>query len=522
MARIELSREESELIQERIQRFAVEAPERMRSQVAYVRDHQALPLFLDLFAALGIRADGVLVRWSIDGEPGVDSWPGVREVDERSVNFARVRCAVLYPQLRSLLPKRPATAITCEKCKGRGTPEGLRDGFICICSGLGWVPNVPLGLTADHRKALPPHFEFLVGSRSAPPLQGSAPPGSAPLQPLDYDGTVTLPEATLRSMACESPVPGARLAASWRLLVRGQALPPGAPGEGLRCLLLLNLATQQDLEILEVLLCLDPSPKVRGQAAILLWRVARDRDRVVDRLASQLEKEEVADVLVQLLSLVPALPFEKTRSIARSLLRYPSLDFGRAKVRAWCLQRWANDPSHADMIRDVGKYPEPTGAVLEALALAGRSFRLTEMSTLLDHRHLDAVLRIARRPFDVTDRRILVSLTGFLAPGRDAGPDGADGRSWRRPPRVGRIGKALWGCLREAYLAHDAPELTEEEKTWASVLREQIAAREATGTAPVSAAADEEMGSAYDMRRLLSLLTISPDASSGVGRVARG
>jgi hypothetical protein len=313
----------------------------------------------------------------------------------------------------------------------------------------------------------------------------------------------------------------------------------GAPGEGLRCLTLLNLATQQDLELLEVLLCLDPSPSVRAQAAVLLWRVSRDRDRVVDRLVAQLGKEEAPDVLVQLLSLVPALPFEKTRSVARSHLCHPSLDVRRAswrywlhtggpmdpsvadfvwrepsrELRAWCLQRWANDPSYADMMRDLGKHPEATGAALEALSLAGRTFRLTDLPALLDHRHLDAMLRVVRGPFDIADRRILVSLTGLLAPGRDAGPDGADGRPWYRSPRIGWIGQELWRCLNEAYSGHDAPALTAEEQTLASILAEQIAAWEA---APPSAEdEDEEMDplyELYEMQQLLGLLTGSPAA----------
>lgn len=395
----------------------------------------------------------------------------------------------------------------------------------------------PLERMVDHHKALPPHSDVLVDARPDLASPGSATPAPAPLQPLDFDGTVTLSDATLRAIACESPVPGARLAASWRLLIRGQALPTGAPGEGLRCLTLLNLATQQDLEILEVLLCLDPSAIVRGQAAVLLWRVARDRDRVVDRLVSQVRDERAPEVLVQLLSLVPSLPFGRTQSIARAYLGHPSLDVRRASWSYWlqsggsmepsvtaflwdepsrelcaaCLRRWANDPGHAEMLREVGRRPGAAGAVLEALTLAGRSFRLTEMSALLDDRHLDAALRIARRPFDATDRRILVSLTGLVGLGHDAGPEGADTRPWHDSPRIGWIGEGLWRCLREAYSCCDALALTEEEKNWASVLGKQIAA----GEAAAPAEEDEEIDPAYEldeMRQLLDLLTSSPAA----------
>jgi hypothetical protein len=383
---------------------------------------------------------------------------------------------------------------------------------------------------ADHRKALPARGESSSAAPLDPTPLDSAPLCAVPLQPVDFDGTLTLPEATLRAIARDSTAPGARLAAAWRLMMRGQALPTGAPGEGLRGLTLLNLATQQDLEILEVLVCLDPAPSVRAQASLLLWRVARDRDRVVDRLVAQLGSDEAPDVVNQLLSLVPSLPFEKTRSLALAYLCHPSLDVRRAswnywfenggsmesavtaliwrepsrELHAWCLSRWANDASHADMLRDVEKHPEAKGAVVEAISRAGRVFPLTAMSTLLHHSHLDTVLRIARRPFDVADRRILVSLTGLTA-----------FESGRGRPRLAWIGDALWRCLHEAYSSQDASTLTGEEKTWVAILEEEIAA-------PAAAPTDESEGEDYedyedpsdgreDMRRLLRVLTSAID-----------
>ncbi len=206
-------------------------------------------------------------------------------------------------------------------------------------------------------------------------------------------------------------------------------------------------------------------------------------------------------------------PMERT--VAALVWREPSRE-----LRAWCLQRWANDRSYADMLRDVEAWPESAGEVLEALSLAGRLFRLTELSALLDDRHLDTALRIARRPFDVADRRILVARSGLLALARD----GADGRSWREHLGSGWLGAALRRCLHEAYSSHDAPALTEEEKTWVPILEAQIATLEA---APLEAAPeedheDEDMDSpdrSDDMRRLLLLLTNSAaalDASGGL------
>lgn len=188
-------------------------------------------------------------------------------------------------------------------------------------------------------KALPRLAESLLAAKIAPSYASETPPveptAEPVTEPLDFEGTATLSEAALRTQASTSDHPGARLAACWRLMIRDQALPRSAPTEGIRLLTLMNLATQQDLELLEVLVCLDPSSAVRAQAATLIWRVARDRDRVVDLLVSRLQRDLSLEVLVHLLTLVPSLPFEKTRSMARSHMDHPSIDVRRASRDHW-------------------------------------------------------------------------------------------------------------------------------------------------------------------------------------------
>lgn len=49
---------------------------------------------------------------------------------------AVARAARQRPELRELLPRRPARARVCERCHGTG---GLDVARMCACAGLGWV-----------------------------------------------------------------------------------------------------------------------------------------------------------------------------------------------------------------------------------------------------------------------------------------------------------------------------------------------------------------------------------------------
>lgn len=172
-------------------------------------------------------------------------------------------------------------------------------------------------------KALPSRTESspaIEGPSQGAPEERLAP---RPIDPVDFDGTAALSDGVLRTQARDGGAPGVRLAACWRLMVRGQALPQTAPTEGVRLLTLMNLATLQDLELLEVLVCFDPCASVRAQAATLLWRVTRDRDRVVSLLVSRLRAETSPEVVKHLLALQPPLPPDQVGDFARARRRKP-------------------------------------------------------------------------------------------------------------------------------------------------------------------------------------------------------
>jgi hypothetical protein len=370
-------------------------------------------------------------------------------------------------------------------------------------------------------KALPTRAESLVNAQGEPSRSSEGPPDQPGVEPIDFDGTATLSDSALRMRVGESNAPGVRLAACWRLMLRNQALPQRSPGEGIRRLILINLATQQDLELLEVLLCLDPDGGVRAQTAILLWRVARDRDRVVGLLVSRLQEDASPEVLRQLLTLEPALPFERTQSMARSYLSHPSVEVRREgwsywirsggpidervadlvwrepsrDLRAWCLLRWAERPDYSVILRNAPGHPAAMRDALDALFQARRCFRVADLSPLLDDCEVEAVLRIARGPFDASERRLLISLTGLTD--RDG--------SKRRTAAPLWIGEQLWRCLRSAYSVDELP-LTSEEIAWTAFLEERIKAFETDGS---SVDGEMDMDSEWevdDMRELLGLL----------------
>lgn len=143
-----------------------------------------------------------------------------------------------------------------------------------------------------------------------------------------------LTDAELAS-AVDDEDPDRRLAACWRVMLRQQSLPTTPPDDGVRLLLLVNLAAVQSLDRLETLAVLDPCASVRAAAATLLWRVARDRDRVVDVLVARLACERASAVLVSLLQLDPSLPMDRVRAIVRRHADDPRDDVRGAAVALW-------------------------------------------------------------------------------------------------------------------------------------------------------------------------------------------
>ena len=101
---------------------------------------QLLPVMLDMGGCLGLRSDGEVVSFS---------WDEPRQLrvehDERIRNVALFRASLEYALLGCLMPRKPATAVTCPHCGGSGRISGLPQDLVktitCHCGGLGWLPK---------------------------------------------------------------------------------------------------------------------------------------------------------------------------------------------------------------------------------------------------------------------------------------------------------------------------------------------------------------------------------------------
>lgn len=100
----------------------------------------ALPLFIDMGGIYAINAGGEIISFS---------WDNLElpreESDLRILNIVLFQGSKKYPELRSLIPKRPADALICPHCQGTGIESFSAAhniaGVVCFCGGLGWLPK---------------------------------------------------------------------------------------------------------------------------------------------------------------------------------------------------------------------------------------------------------------------------------------------------------------------------------------------------------------------------------------------
>jgi uncharacterized protein (TIGR02996 family) len=132
------------------------------------RRHDALPVYADMGGVILLRPDGEwLTLGDDDDEPRTETDRGWRMI-------GLVYAAEFFPELRPLLPPRPADAGPCPGCGGRGLERWRLEGVSGItpcggCFGLGWLPRRPDGAGScpacggTGRPARPlPHGTFTV------------------------------------------------------------------------------------------------------------------------------------------------------------------------------------------------------------------------------------------------------------------------------------------------------------------------------------------------------------------------
>jgi len=130
---VELTPNESQSVQHLINNFEAEIPDQtLHHYIPYVRQHQAIPLYCGWFETTALTVTGEIVMWSTEGE-----FDGLRKPDDpHLVMCSRMEGLRRYPQLKSLRPVRPDTAVTCGACKGTGRIPKFSEIY-CKCSGVG-------------------------------------------------------------------------------------------------------------------------------------------------------------------------------------------------------------------------------------------------------------------------------------------------------------------------------------------------------------------------------------------------
>jgi hypothetical protein len=135
--RVDLSPALVAFVRERIARFESEAEPHCVWLSPYVKRHNILPLFSGWVETHGITPEGLVRRFSADGE--FVEYEGLREPEGRPHFITALFEGVKrFPELEPVLPVRPQNAVTCPTCGGSGI---VPSPFKCACGGLGWLPR---------------------------------------------------------------------------------------------------------------------------------------------------------------------------------------------------------------------------------------------------------------------------------------------------------------------------------------------------------------------------------------------
>ena len=128
----------SKLIAARIREYRDTSPAPFNHQ-RIVEKLVALPLTCDWAGCHALRPDGVIIVFQTDYP---DDWR--IEDDPRLQNMAIFQGSLKYPELKELVPVKPAEALPCQECGGTGIhPINAHLGvtnILCYCGGIGWTP----------------------------------------------------------------------------------------------------------------------------------------------------------------------------------------------------------------------------------------------------------------------------------------------------------------------------------------------------------------------------------------------
>lgn len=135
MWRVDLTSKQSDAIKNHIDHFLNHPPIKLGWQIPFVREKNALPLYIGWTETTGITPEGDVVMWYTEDEIRF-----IQEIDTQLFRSSLMEGVKRYFDLEFLTPKRPLDATTCEQCFGTGKlqQKGL-ENIICVCGGVGWL-----------------------------------------------------------------------------------------------------------------------------------------------------------------------------------------------------------------------------------------------------------------------------------------------------------------------------------------------------------------------------------------------
>ena len=135
MWHVDLTPKQSLVIRQLIDEFAASPPDKLDWQIPFVREHDALPLYIGWTETTGIKSNGDIVIWNTE-----HSVPFIDEIDTQLFHASLMDGVKRYPNVEFLVPSRPSTATTCDCCNGTGVfPVPKCSSVICKCGGVGWL-----------------------------------------------------------------------------------------------------------------------------------------------------------------------------------------------------------------------------------------------------------------------------------------------------------------------------------------------------------------------------------------------
>jgi hypothetical protein len=118
------------LLDRRIEAYLNGPPHELKEAA---RPHRALPVYVDADGALFLTSDGAVLFKKGNAADAVLT----PETSTEWQIVARLAAAERFPELKDLIPARPASAVTCPECDGCG--RVLNNMIRCgVCYGLGW------------------------------------------------------------------------------------------------------------------------------------------------------------------------------------------------------------------------------------------------------------------------------------------------------------------------------------------------------------------------------------------------